>query len=76
MLATLVVKMYVVYKAGSVRTGRCAQSRLRISPPSGHVGPLPMLLLLLLLVTQVQTQLAALATTLIIRKGRGAELAL
>ena len=75
MLATLVVKMYVVYKAGSVRTGRSAQSRLRISPPSGHVGPLPMLLLLLL-VTQVQTQLAALAATLIIRKGRGAKLAL
>ena len=74
MLATLVVKMYVVYKAGCVRTGRCAQSPLRISPPSGHVGPLPMLLLLL--VTQVQTQLAALAATLIIRKGRGAELAL
>ena len=75
MPATLVVKMYVVYKAGCVRTGRCAQSPLRISPPSGHVGPLPMLLLLLL-VTQVQTQLAALATTLIIRKGRGAKLAL
>lgn len=74
MLATLVVKMYVVYKAGCVRTGRSAQSPLRISPPSGHVGPLPMLLLLL--VTQVQTQLAALAATLIIRKGRGAKLAL
>ena len=74
MLATLVVKMYVVYKAGSVRTGRSAQNPLRISPPSGHVGPLPMLLLLL--VTQVQTQLAALAATLIIRKGRGAKLAL
>ena len=74
MLATLVVKMYVVYKAGCVRTGRSAQNPLRISPPSGHVGPLPMLLLLL--VTQVQTQLAALAATLIIRKGRGAKLAL
>ena len=70
MLCPLCLVKMSVYKAGSEfeeDRQMCAEPVRSSKPPSGHVGPL----LLLLLVTQVQTQLAALATPILSLRQRG-----